>query len=69
MKFSSVILTVFALVSTGLAAKSCTPSFDYCSDLLINSKGELLFPGMRHFQLIEWPRLHGSGSKGCPEGN
>ncbi|KAJ5667686.1 uncharacterized protein N7477_006256 [Penicillium maclennaniae] len=39
MKFSSVILTVFALVSTGLADKSCTPSFDYCSDILIQSKG------------------------------
>ena len=42
MKFSSVILAVFALVSTGLADKTCTPSFDYCSDALIKSKGELL---------------------------
>ncbi|KAJ5633438.1 hypothetical protein N7490_009777 [Penicillium lividum] len=39
MKFSSVILAVFALVSTGLADKSCTPSFDYCADVLIKDKG------------------------------
>ncbi|KAJ5151576.1 hypothetical protein N7492_009871 [Penicillium capsulatum] len=39
MKFSSVLLTVFALVSSGLADKTCTPSFDYCSDELIKSKG------------------------------
>lgn len=40
MKFSSIVLTIFALASTGLAATSCTPSFDYCSDVLINSKGK-----------------------------
>lgn len=40
MKFSSVILAVFALVSTGLADKSCVPSFDYCSDVLIKDKGK-----------------------------
>ncbi|KAJ6115440.1 hypothetical protein N7486_001218 [Penicillium sp. IBT 16267x] len=39
MKFSSVILAVFALVSSGLADKSCVPSFDYCSDVLIKDKG------------------------------
>ncbi len=40
MKLSSTVLTIFALASTGLAATSCTPSFDYCSDVLINSKGK-----------------------------
>lgn len=40
MRFSSVVLAVFALVSTGLADKTCTPSFDYCSDILIQSKGK-----------------------------
>lgn len=40
MKFSSVALALFALVSTGLADKTCTPSFDYCSDVLIKDKGE-----------------------------
>ncbi|CAI7649015.1 hypothetical protein N7455_001857 [Penicillium solitum] len=39
MKLSSIFLTVFALATTGLAAKTCTPSFDYCSDVLIKDKG------------------------------
>ncbi|CAI7578464.1 hypothetical protein N7533_000389 [Penicillium manginii] len=39
MKFSSVLLTVFALAASGLADKTCTPSFDYCSDVLIKSHG------------------------------
>lgn len=39
MKFSSVILAVFALATTGIAQKTCTPSFDYCSDVLIKDKG------------------------------
>ncbi|KAJ5281983.1 hypothetical protein N7478_007355 [Penicillium angulare] len=39
MKFSAVVLAVFTLVSTGLADKTCTPSFDYCSDVLIKDKG------------------------------
>ncbi|KAJ6023741.1 hypothetical protein N7540_004538 [Penicillium herquei] len=39
MKFSSVIIAVFALVSTGVADRSCTPSFDYCSDVLLKDKG------------------------------
>lgn len=68
MKFSSVILAVFALVSTGLADKSCTPSFDYCSDLLIKSKGKFSFPWIQDFRLILY-RLHGSGSEGRPEGD
>lgn len=42
MKYSSVLLAVVALVSSGLADKTCTPSFDYCSDALIKSKGELI---------------------------
>ena len=53
MKFSSVILAVFALVSTGLADKTCTPSFDYCSDLLIKSKGKFTFPWIQDFRLIK----------------
>ncbi|KAJ5469248.1 hypothetical protein N7539_008866 [Penicillium diatomitis] len=39
MRASSVLITLFGLVATGLAEKSCTPSFDYCSDYLIQSKG------------------------------
>ncbi|KAJ5330197.1 hypothetical protein N7452_010587 [Penicillium brevicompactum] len=39
MKFSSVILAITALATTGMAAKTCTPSFDYCSDVLIKDKG------------------------------
>ncbi|QQK40809.1 fungal specific transcription factor [Penicillium digitatum] len=39
MKLSAMIFTVFALASTGIAAKTCTPSFDYCSDVLLQDKG------------------------------
>ncbi|CAI7616766.1 unnamed protein product [Penicillium glandicola] len=39
MKLSSIILPAFVLATAGLAAKTCTPSFDYCSDVLINDKG------------------------------
>ncbi|KAJ5550294.1 hypothetical protein N7535_001764 [Penicillium sp. DV-2018c] len=39
MKPCSIILTFCALATTGLAAKTCTPSFDYCSDVLIKDKG------------------------------
>ncbi|KAJ5852746.1 uncharacterized protein N7529_012131 [Penicillium soppii] len=39
MKFSSVLVTLFALATSGLAQKTCTPSFDYCSDVLIKDKG------------------------------
>jgi hypothetical protein len=53
MKFSSVLLAVFALVSSGLADKTCTPSFDYCSDVLIKSKGKSLTQGMHDLKLIE----------------
>lgn len=41
MKFSSVILAMSALATTGIAAKTCTPSFDYCSDVLIKDKGQI----------------------------
>lgn len=41
MKFSAIVLAVFALATAGLADKTCTPSFDYCSDVLIKDKGEL----------------------------
>ncbi|KAF9894918.1 hypothetical protein FE257_004540 [Aspergillus nanangensis] len=39
MKLSSVLLTVFAFSATGLADKTCTPSFDYCASDLTKSKG------------------------------
>jgi hypothetical protein len=39
MKISSVLVTLFALATSGLAQKTCTPSFDYCSDVLIKDKG------------------------------
>ncbi|CAG7924798.1 unnamed protein product [Penicillium olsonii] len=39
MKLSSVLVTLTALVTTGIADKTCTPSFDYCSDVLIKDKG------------------------------
>ncbi|KAJ5219541.1 hypothetical protein N7468_008745 [Penicillium chermesinum] len=39
MKFSSVALVLVALVSSGFAKKTCTPSFDYCADVLISDKG------------------------------
>ncbi|KAJ5384146.1 hypothetical protein N7517_002057 [Penicillium concentricum] len=41
MKVSSIILTIFTLATTGLATKTCTPSFDYCSDVLIKDKGNM----------------------------
>lgn len=40
MKPSSLVLAIFALASTGLAKKTCTPSFDYCASNLIQSKGK-----------------------------
>lgn len=40
MRFSTVILAVFTLATSGLAETTCTPSFDYCSDVLIKDKGE-----------------------------
>lgn len=40
MRFSAVVLAVFALATTSLADKTCTPSFDYCSDVLIKEKGK-----------------------------
>ncbi|KAJ5833954.1 hypothetical protein N7474_002265, partial [Penicillium riverlandense] len=39
MKLSSVLLALFTLASTGLAKTTCTPSFDYCADVLTKSKG------------------------------
>ncbi|KAJ5101239.1 hypothetical protein NUU61_003461 [Penicillium alfredii] len=39
MKFSTVTLAIFALATTGLAKKTCTPSFDYCAAELTKSKG------------------------------
>ena len=53
MKPSSIILAVFALATTGLAAKTCTPSFDYCSDVLIKDKGTLFSAKHRCSRLIE----------------
>ncbi|KAI9373837.1 hypothetical protein BJX61DRAFT_541405 [Aspergillus egyptiacus] len=40
MKSTTLLtLSLPLLVSTTLADKTCTPSFDYCADELINSKG------------------------------
>ncbi|PWY73224.1 hypothetical protein BO94DRAFT_539103 [Aspergillus sclerotioniger CBS 115572] len=40
MKSTTTILSaLLALAMTGLADKTCTPSFDYCSDVLLDSKG------------------------------
>ncbi|KAL4895961.1 hypothetical protein BDV59DRAFT_199186 [Aspergillus ambiguus] len=39
MKPSTILLAVFALASSGLAKKTCTPSFDYCASDLTKSKG------------------------------
>ncbi|KAJ5467896.1 hypothetical protein N7475_005648 [Penicillium sp. IBT 31633x] len=39
MKISSIVFTISALATVGMAAKTCTPSFDYCSDVLIKDKG------------------------------
>ncbi|KAL2866634.1 uncharacterized protein BJX67DRAFT_381857 [Aspergillus lucknowensis] len=35
----ATFLTLSILACTGLAGKTCTPSFDYCADELIKSKG------------------------------
>ncbi|GFN19011.1 uncharacterized protein AtWU_08814 [Aspergillus tubingensis] len=41
MKPPTILATLFTLTLTGLsvADKTCTPSFDYCSDVLLNDKG------------------------------
>ncbi|KAL4881351.1 hypothetical protein BJY04DRAFT_57208 [Aspergillus karnatakaensis] len=40
MKPATLLLTASSLLfTTALAAKACTPSFDYCADELIKSKG------------------------------
>ncbi|KAA8648070.1 uncharacterized protein ATNIH1004_003953 [Aspergillus tanneri] len=38
MKFSLLALVIFSF-STTLAEKTCTPSFDYCADELLQSRG------------------------------
>jgi hypothetical protein len=43
MKQSILLYTLTLLAGTTVAAKTCTPSFDYCADKLIKSKGTL-FP-------------------------
>lgn len=42
MKQPTILATLLTLTLTGLsvADKTCTPSFDYCSDVLLNDKGE-----------------------------
>lgn len=65
MKLSSIFLTVFALATTGLAAKTCTPSFDYCSDVLIKDKGNL-FPVT--YMLYQANRRHNRVHRGRSEG-
>ncbi|KAL4821742.1 hypothetical protein BDW67DRAFT_179575 [Aspergillus spinulosporus] len=39
MKQSILLYTLTLLAGTTIAAKTCTPSFDYCADELIKSKG------------------------------
>lgn len=42
-------LFLLALAAAALAAKTCTPSFDYCAEKLIADKGILFFlVGFRH---------------------
>ena len=53
MKLSSIFLTVSALATAGLAEKTCTPSFDYCSDVLIKDKGKLFTVRYRCVKLIK----------------
>lgn len=36
---TAVLLTLSLIAGTAFADKTCTPSFDYCADELINSKG------------------------------
>ncbi|RJE24733.1 hypothetical protein PHISCL_02942 [Aspergillus sclerotialis] len=36
---STFLLALFALFSTTLADKHCTPSFDYCAEKLIHDQG------------------------------
>lgn len=70
MKFSSVILAMSALATTGIAAKTCTPSFDYCSDVLIKDKGQIP-PGHlpSTFHHTDQPnRIYRGRSQGCLEG-
>ncbi|KAF5865443.1 hypothetical protein ETB97_003701 [Aspergillus alliaceus] len=39
MKPSSLLCALFSLITFAVADKVCTPSFDYCADELIKSKG------------------------------
>ncbi|CRG87877.1 hypothetical protein PISL3812_04898 [Talaromyces islandicus] len=39
MRSSFIVFTLVALTCSGLADKTCTPSFDYCAEALIESKG------------------------------
>ncbi|KAL3488740.1 hypothetical protein BJX62DRAFT_239713 [Aspergillus germanicus] len=39
MKPTTLLLSLSLLACTGLADKTCTPSFDYCASELIKSKG------------------------------
>lgn len=42
MKYTSLFLGIAALfASTAAADKTCTPSFDYCADELMEKKGKL----------------------------
>lgn len=40
MKHTLPLLALLALLSTSLADKQCTPSFDYCAEKLVDSQGE-----------------------------
>ncbi|KAL5356683.1 hypothetical protein BJX96DRAFT_124817 [Aspergillus floccosus] len=39
MKLSTLLLAVFAFATSGMAEKTCTPSFDYCASDLTKDKG------------------------------
>jgi hypothetical protein len=41
MKPSTLLLTIFAFAASGLADKTCTPSFDYCASDLTKDKGTI----------------------------
>lgn len=53
MKPPTILATILTLTLTGLsvADKTCTPSFDYCSDVLLNDKGET-FSNYMYYHVI-----------------
>ncbi|KAE8149930.1 hypothetical protein BDV25DRAFT_140312 [Aspergillus avenaceus] len=39
MKPTTLLLGLFSIISLAVADKTCTPSFDYCAEDLVKSKG------------------------------